>query len=82
MDMAQVTNPADMPDADKDDAIIVGISRDGNVYVGQPDAERPVDRRDQDHISNRIDKTIFIRATGAPNTATWRQWWMKFATQA
>jgi len=29
VEMAKVTNPTDMPNADRDDAIIVGISRDG-----------------------------------------------------
>src|SRR3981189_2529881 len=33
-DLAKVTSPSDMPDADKDDAVIVGISAGGDVYLG------------------------------------------------
>src|SRR6266403_845262 len=34
VDLAKVTNPIDMPSADKDDAVIVAISRDGTVFLG------------------------------------------------
>ena len=34
VDMATVNNPRDMQDADKDDAIIVAVTRDGNIYLG------------------------------------------------
>jgi biopolymer transport protein TolR len=35
VDMAKVDNPTNMPDADKEDAIVVAITRDGNVFLGQ-----------------------------------------------
>ena len=35
IDMAKVDNPVAMPDADKEDAIVVAITRDGGVYLGQ-----------------------------------------------
>src|SRR5271166_2262524 len=35
VDMAKVENPTPMPDADKEDAIIVAVTRDGGVYLGQ-----------------------------------------------
>ena len=34
VDMANVNNPRDMQDADKDDAIIVAVTRDGTLYLG------------------------------------------------
>jgi biopolymer transport protein TolR len=35
VDMAKVDNPTSMPDADKEDAIVVAITRDGAVFLGQ-----------------------------------------------
>jgi biopolymer transport protein ExbD len=36
VDMAKVDNPTAMPDADKEDAIVVAITRDGgDVFLGQ-----------------------------------------------
>ena len=34
IDMAKVDNPTSMPDADKEDAIVVAITRDGAVFLG------------------------------------------------
>src|SRR5438094_102059 len=34
VDMAKVNNPAPMQDADREDALLVSITRDGNVYFG------------------------------------------------
>ena len=35
VDMAKVNNPESMPDADKEDALLVAVMRDGTVYFGQ-----------------------------------------------
>jgi len=32
-DLAKVNNPTDMPNADKDDAVIIGISAGGDIYL-------------------------------------------------
>jgi len=63
VDMARVDNATDMPDADKDDAIIVAISPSGDVYLGS----NKIDTADlttqvQDRLSNRADKTVFVRS--------------------
>ncbi|HEY7617056.1 MAG TPA: biopolymer transporter ExbD, partial [Terriglobales bacterium] len=34
VDLAKVNNPQQMPDADKEDALIVAVMRDGKVYFG------------------------------------------------
>ena len=34
VDMAKVNNPEQMPDADKEDALLVAVMRDGTVYFG------------------------------------------------
>ena len=65
VEMAKVTNPTDMPNADRDDAIIVGISRDGVIFLGnQKTALDQIASLVRDRISNRIDKTVFIKSDG------------------
>ena len=34
VDMAKVNNPTDMHDADKEDALLVAVTRDGKVFFG------------------------------------------------
>ena len=65
VDMARVPNPADLPDADKDDAVIVAVTRSGDIFLGND--KTPSDQltsKVKDLVANRIDKTVFIRADG------------------
>jgi biopolymer transport protein TolR len=65
VDMARVPNPTDLPDADKDDAIIVAVTRSGDIFLGND--RTPADQltgKVKDLVANRIDKTIYIRADG------------------
>lgn len=65
VEMAKVSNPVDMPNADRDDAIIVGISRSGDIFLGNQ--KTPLDQISslvRDRISNRVDKTVFIKSDG------------------
>jgi biopolymer transport protein ExbD/biopolymer transport protein TolR len=61
--LAQVANPVDMPNADKDDAVVVAISSDGTVFLGNnvtPMEE--ISSRVRDRISSRLDKTVYIKS--------------------
>jgi len=63
IDMAKVTNAVAMPDADKDDAIVVAITRDGGVYLGQDKiATEELGAKVRDKLADTPGKTIFIRA--------------------
>src|SRR5581483_3023300 len=65
VEMAKVANPQDMPNADRDDAVIVAISRSGDIYLGnQRTALDEVTSLVRDRISNRVDKTVFIKSDG------------------
>jgi biopolymer transport protein ExbD/biopolymer transport protein TolR len=61
--LAKVNNPEQMPDADKEDALIVAIMRDGKVFFGN-DQIKPDDLtgKVKDRLANRTDKRVFIRA--------------------
>jgi biopolymer transport protein ExbD/biopolymer transport protein TolR len=63
IDMAQVTNPENMPDADKDDAIVVAVTRDGGVFLGQNKvALSELGGQVRDKLADKPGKTIYVRA--------------------
>jgi biopolymer transport protein ExbD/biopolymer transport protein TolR len=52
-----------MPDADKDDAIVVAITRDGGIYLGQDKiATDELGVKVRDKLADTPGKTIYIRA--------------------
>jgi biopolymer transport protein ExbD/biopolymer transport protein TolR len=63
IDMAKVDNPTSMPDADKEDAIVVAVTRDGSVYLGQDRiALGELGSRVRDKLADKPGKTIYVRA--------------------
>jgi biopolymer transport protein ExbD/biopolymer transport protein TolR len=52
-----------MPDADKEDAIVVAVTRDGGVFLGQNKvATSELGGLVRDKLSDKPGKTIFVRA--------------------
>jgi biopolymer transport protein ExbD/biopolymer transport protein TolR len=63
VDMAKVDNPTSMPDADKEDAIVVAITRDGGVFLGQDKIGiSELGNSVRAKLADKPGKTIFIRA--------------------
>jgi biopolymer transport protein ExbD len=63
VDMAAAQNVDKMQAANKDDAIIVAVTRDGNTYLGNNEITLDqITDQVKDLISNRLDKTVYIRA--------------------
>ena len=63
VDMAKVDNPTPMPDADKEDAIIVAVTRDGGVYLGQDKiATSELGAKVRDKLADTPGRTIYVRA--------------------
>jgi biopolymer transport protein ExbD len=63
VDMAKVDNAHDLKDADRDDAIIIAVGRDGKLYLGTTQIELgDITTRVKDLISNRLDKTVYVRS--------------------
>jgi len=63
VDMAPVNNPEQMPDADKEDALLVSITKDGKVYFGSDQIQ--VDNLTQkvkDRLANKQDKRVYVKA--------------------
>jgi biopolymer transport protein TolR len=63
VDMASVNNPEQMPDADKEDALLVSVMRDGKVFFAtdsiDPDS---LTSKVKDRLANRVDKRVYVKA--------------------
>ena len=63
VDMAKVDNPTNMPDADKEDAIVVAVTRDGGIFLGQNKvAVSELGGLVRDKLADKPGKTIYVRA--------------------
>jgi biopolymer transport protein ExbD/biopolymer transport protein TolR len=63
VDMPKVNNPEQMPDADKEDALLVSIMRNGDVFFGT-DKITPdnLTTKVKDRLANRVDKRVYVKA--------------------
>ena len=63
VEMSKTKNPVDMKEADRDDAVLVAVTRDGKFFLGQ-------DRIDIDNLATKVndmlitklDKTVFVKS--------------------
>jgi len=64
VDMARTDNPSQMLDADKEDALLVAVMRDGSIFFGSD--KIPVDQltsKVKDKLSTKTgDKRVFVKA--------------------
>jgi biopolymer transport protein ExbD/biopolymer transport protein TolR len=63
VDMVKTVNPVPMQAADKSDAIIIAVSRDGQVWLNT--TQLPADQlapKVKDMLTNRLDKMCYVRA--------------------
>jgi biopolymer transport protein ExbD/biopolymer transport protein TolR len=52
-----------MTNADKDDAVLVAVARDGRTYLGTDQmAPDVLPQKVKDLLTNKLDKTVYIRA--------------------
>src|SRR5205085_2157343 len=63
VDMVKTKNPIAMQSAEKEDAILVAVSRDGKAYLGSTQI-KPEDLppKIKDMLTNKLDKTCYLRA--------------------
>jgi len=63
VELARANNPIQMPDADKEDALLVAVNREGKVFFGN-DQVKPEDltQKIRDRIATRQDKRVFVKA--------------------
>ena len=71
VDLANVNDPRDMKDADRDDAIIVAVTRDDNIFLGNNKiAKADITGQIKDLIANRLDKTVYVKSDGRAKYGT------------
>ena len=64
VDLARVNSPQAMPDADKEDALLVAVTRDGKIFFGadQVAGADQLTHLVKDRLATRTDKRVFIKA--------------------
>jgi biopolymer transport protein ExbD len=65
VDLAKTKNPIAMQAADKEDAVLVAITRDGKVFLSPGNSQlKPEDlpQKVKDLLTNKLDKTVYIKA--------------------
>jgi biopolymer transport protein ExbD/biopolymer transport protein TolR len=63
VDLAKTMNPIAMANADKEDAVLVAVTRDGRVYLGSKQmAAADLPAKVKDLLSTRLDKTCYVKS--------------------
>ena len=63
VDMVRTENPRSMADADKEDAVVLAVTRDGKYYLGSDTIGiGDVTSKVKDRIANKLDKTVYVKS--------------------
>ena len=63
VDQFRASNPIGMANAEKEDAIVIAVQRDGKTFLGT--TQTPADQlpaKIKDLLVNRLDKTVYVKA--------------------
>jgi len=62
VDLVKTTNPIQMPDADKEDAVLVAVTRNGDVFLGSNRANiSDLPGKVQDMLTNKLSKVVYLK---------------------
>jgi biopolymer transport protein ExbD/biopolymer transport protein TolR len=65
VDLVKAKNPIAMKEADKEDAILISIPRNGEIFLSPGNARVSLEElpgKISDLLTNRLDKTVYIRS--------------------
>ena len=63
VNLVKTKNPIAMAAADKDDAVLVSVTRDGKVYLqSKPYTPDDLPAKVKDLLTNKLDKTCYIKS--------------------
>jgi biopolymer transport protein ExbD/biopolymer transport protein TolR len=63
VDLVRTQNPINMANAEKEDAIVVAVTRDGKTFLGTtPMKPEDLAPKVRDLLTNRLDKTTYVKA--------------------
>jgi biopolymer transport protein ExbD/biopolymer transport protein TolR len=73
VDLVKTKNPITMQAADKEDAILISVTRNGGVFLSPGNIKLTADQlpeRVRDLLTNKIDKTVYVRADARSKYST------------
>jgi biopolymer transport protein TolR len=63
VELARTRNPIDMKEADRDDAVLIAVTRDGKFYLQQNRVNiDELPGRVNDLLATRLEKTVFVKS--------------------
>jgi biopolymer transport protein ExbD/biopolymer transport protein TolR len=65
VDLVKTRNPIAMQAADKEDAVLIAVTRDGKVFLSPGNSQQTADALPQkvkDLLTNKLDKTVYIKS--------------------
>jgi biopolymer transport protein ExbD len=65
VDLVKTKNPITMQAADKEDAILISVTKNGSVFLSPGNVKLTPDQlpeRVRDLLTNKVDKTVYVRA--------------------
>jgi len=65
VDLVRTKNPISMQAADKEDAILVAITKNGGVFLSPGNVRLTADQlpeKVRDLLTNKVDKTVYVKA--------------------
>jgi biopolymer transport protein ExbD len=63
VDLARVQNSRSMADADKEDAVVLAVTRDGKVYLGSsPIRIDEITSTVKERLASKLDKTVYVKS--------------------
>jgi biopolymer transport protein ExbD/biopolymer transport protein TolR len=63
VELAKTKNPIDMKEADRDDAVLVTVTRDGKLYLGQDKITADaLGIKVNDLLATKLEKKVFVKS--------------------
>jgi len=63
VDLVKTKNPISMKSAEKEDAVLVAVTRDGKAYLGSNQIDpKDLPQKVKDMLTNKLDKTCYLKA--------------------
>lgn len=63
VDLVKTYNPRAMAEAEREDAIMLAVTRDGTIYFGDDRVQRgEITTKVKDRIASKLDKMVYLKA--------------------
>lgn len=63
VDLAKTKNPREMREADRDDAVVVAVTRDAKIWLSSDQTTKEqLGQKIQDILASKVDKTVYIKS--------------------